>query len=124
MKYSEKVMNCLNNPKNMGEMKNPDGIGKAVGKYCGDEMVFFIKINEEGVIYDVKFQTLGCIASVASGSIVSEMIKGKSVEDAQKITKKEIIENLDGLPLVKEHCAEIAEKSMHNALKNYLNKKE
>ena len=119
--YNEKVMEHFTNPRNVGEISDADGIGEVGNAKCGDIMKMYLKIDN-GVITDVKFKTFGCGAAVATSSIATEMIKGKSVEDVLKITNKAVVEALDGLPAVKLHCSVLAEQAIKSALSDYYKK--
>ena len=116
--YSEKVMDHFMNPRNMGEIEDADGVGTVGNAKCGDIMRIFLKV-EDGVIQDVKFKTFGCGAAVATSSMATEMVVGKTVEDALKVTNKAVMEALDGLPPVKVHCSLLAEQAIHAALWDY-----
>ncbi len=118
MLYSEKVMDHFANPRNIGELENADGIGEVGNAKCGDIMKMYLKIDG-GIITDVKFKTFGCGAAIATSSIATEMIKGKSVEDALKLTNKAVVEALDGLPPAKIHCSVLAEQAIKTALADY-----
>lgn len=122
MNYSEKVMDHFANPRNMGEIPDADGIGEVGNPKCGDIMKIYLKI-EAGVIKDVKFKTFGCGAAVATSSMATELIKGKSIDDALKVTNKAVMEALDGLPPVKVHCSVLAEQAIKAALSDYYTKK-
>jgi len=117
--YSEKVMEHFKNPRNVGEMENPDGVGHVGNPVCGDIMELYIKVND-GIIVDAKFKTFGCGAAIATSSIVTEIVKGKSVEEALKISNKAVAEALDGLPPVKMHCSVLAEDALKSAIEDYL----
>ena len=117
--YSEKVMDHFQNPRNVGEIENASGVGTVGNAKCGDIMKISMKINDDGVIEDVKFKTFGCGAAVATSSIATEMIKGKTVEEAEKLSNKAVIEALDGLPPAKIHCSVLAEEAVKAALKDY-----
>ena len=119
--YSEKVMDHFMNPRNMGEIEDADGVGTVGNAKCGDIMRIFLKV-EDGVIQDVKFKTFGCGAAVATSSMATEMVVGKTVEDALKVTNKAVMEALDGLPPVKVHCSLLAEQAIHAALWDYAKK--
>ncbi len=119
--YSEKVMDHFMNPRNMGEIEDADGVGTVGNAKCGDIMRIFLKV-EDGVIQDVKFKTFGCGAAVATSSMATEMVVGKTVEDALKVTNKAVMEALDGLPPVKVHCSLLAEQAIHAALWDYAQK--
>ena len=118
MLYSEKVMDHFSNPRNVGEIENADGIGEVGNAKCGDIMKMYLKIDN-GVITDVKFKTFGCGAAIATSSIATEMVKGKTIDDALKLTNKAVVEALDGLPPVKLHCSVLAEQAMKSALSDY-----
>ena len=125
MMYSEKVMDHFNNPRNMGEIPDADGVGLVGSPVCGDVMKIMIKVNKETeVIEDIKFKTFGCGAAVASSSMVTEMIKGKglTLDDALKISNKKVAEALDGLPPVKMHCSVLAEDGLKAAIEDYRKK--
>ncbi len=118
MLYSEKVMDHFANPRNVGEMEDADGIGEVGNAKCGDIMKMYIKVKD-GIITDVKFKTFGCGAAVATSSIATEMIKGKSIDDALKLTNKAVVEALEGLPPQKLHCSVLAEQAIKSALSDY-----
>ena len=118
MAYSEKVMDHFANPRNVGEIENADGIGEVGNSKCGDIMKMYLKINGN-TIEDVKFKTFGCGAAIATSSIATEMIKGKSIDDALKLTNKAVVEALDGLPASKIHCSVLAEQAIKAALSDY-----
>ncbi|MFA5657849.1 MAG: Fe-S cluster assembly scaffold protein NifU [Oscillospiraceae bacterium] len=118
MLYSEKVMEHFANPRNVGEIEDADGVGEVGNAKCGDIMRMYIKVNE-GIITDVKFKTFGCGAAVATSSIATELIKGKSIDEALKITNRAVIEALDGLPPAKIHCSVLAEQAMKAAVSDY-----
>ena len=118
MIYSEKVMDHFANPRNVGEIDNADGIGAVGNAKCGDIMKMYIKVDND-VITDVKFKTFGCGAAIATSSIATEMIKGKTLEDALKLTNKAVVEALDGLPPAKLHCSVLAEEAMKAAISDY-----
>jgi len=119
--YSEKVMDHFTNPRNVGEIADASGIGKVGNPVCGDVMKMYLKIENE-VIVDVKFKTFGCGAAVATSSMVTEMVKGKSITEALQITNKAVAEALGGLPAVKMHCSVLAEEALRSALKDYYQK--
>lgn len=121
MNYSEKVMDHFTNPRNVGEIENADGIGEVGNAKCGDIMKMYLKIDGD-VITDVKFKTFGCGAAVATSSMATEMIKGKTINDALKLTNKAVMEALDGLPPVKVHCSVLAEQAVKAALTDYYKK--
>lgn len=116
--YSEKVMEHFKNPRNVGEIENADGIGEVGNPRCGDIMKMYLKIEDE-VIVDVKFKTFGCGSAIASSSMATEMIKGKTIEEAMSITNKAVAKALDGLPPVKMHCSVLAEQAIKSALLDY-----
>ena len=118
MEYSEKVMDHFTNPRNVGEIENADGIGEVGNPKCGDIMKMYIKVDG-GVITDVKFKTFGCGAAIATSSMATELIKGKSIEDALKVSNKAVMEALNGLPPVKVHCSVLAEQAIRAALADY-----
>ncbi len=121
--YSEKVMDHFANPRNVGEIENADAIGEVGNATCGDIMRMYLKINENEVIEDVKFKTFGCGAAIATSSMATELIKGKTVEEALQLTNKAVIEALDGLPPQKIHCSVLAEEAVKEAIANYYDKK-
>jgi len=123
LKYSEKVMKNFLHPKNMGEIKNPDGIGKVGNPICGDVMWIYIKVSknkkQEEEIKDIKFKTFGCVAAIATSSALTQLAKNKSLKEAKKITKKDIAKSLQGLPPIKMHCSNLASDALKLAIKNY-----
>ena len=119
--YTETVMDHFKNPRNVGAIENADGIGEVGNAKCGDIMKIYLKI-EGNIITDVKFETFGCGSAIASSSISTEMIKGKSVEDALKLTNKEVVDALGGLPAHKLHCSVLAEEAIKSAIKDYFDK--
>ena len=121
MAYSEKVMDHFMNPRNVGKLEEADGIGEVGNAKCGDIMKVFIKVDD-GRISDVKFNTFGCAAAIATSSIATEMIKGKTIEEALELTNKAVIEALDGLPPAKIHCSVLAEEAVKAALEDYYKK--
>lgn len=121
MAYSEKVMDHFANPRNVGEMPDADGIGEVGNPKCGDIMKMYIKVKD-GIISDVTFKTFGCGAAIATSSMATELVKGKSIEDALKLTNKAVMEALDGLPPVKVHCSVLAEQAIKAALSDYYKK--
>lgn len=120
--YSKKVMEMFTNPKNKGEIKDADGIGEVGNPVCGDVMKVYIKV-ENNIIKDIKFQTYGCASAIATSSMITEMAKGKTLEEAMKITKQDIVDQLGGLPPIKVHCSALADEALHAAIKDYKNKK-
>ena len=119
--YSEKVMDHFMNPRNVGEIPDASGIGTVGNPICGDVMKMFLKI-ENNIIVDIKFKTFGCGAAVATSSMVTEMVKGRSIDDALKITNHAVAEALGGLPPIKMHCSVLAEEALRSALKDYYKK--
>lgn len=119
--YSEKVMDHFMNPRNVGEIENADGVGQVGNAKCGDIMKMYLKI-EDGVIVDAKFKTFGCGSAIATSSIATEMVKGKTVEEAVQLTNKAVVEALDGLPSQKVHCSVLAEQAVKAALYDYAQK--
>ena len=122
MLYSEKVMDHFKNPRNVGEIEDADGVGEVGNPVCGDNMKMYLKI-ENDVIVDCKFKTFGCGAAVATSSMATEMVKGKTIQDALQLTNKAVAEALDGLPPVKMHCSVLAEEAIHAAIADYYKRK-
>lgn len=120
--YNEKVMQAFQNPKNVGEIENPDGIGTVGNASCGDIMQISLRI-ENDVITDAKFKTFGCAAAIATSSTATEMVKGMTVEEALKLTNKKVVEALEGLPPQKLHCSVLAEEAIKKAIEDYRSKK-
>ena len=116
--YSEKVMDHFSNPRNVGEIENASGVGTVGNAKCGDIMRIYLDIDDDGIINDCKFKTFGCGAAVATSSMATELVKGKSIEEAMQVTNKAVMEALDGLPPVKVHCSLLAEEAIHAALWN------
>lgn len=121
--YSEKVMDHFMNPRNVGEIEDADGVGTVGNAVCGDIMRMYLDIDENGVITDAKFKTFGCGAAVATSSMATELVRGKTVQEALQVTNKAVAEALDGLPKVKIHCSLLAEQAIHAALWDYAEKK-
>ena len=119
--YSEKVMEHFKNPRNVGEMKNPDGIGHVGNPICGDIMELYIKVKDN-IIVDAKFKTFGCGAAIATSSMVTELVKGKTVDEALKVSNRAVAEALGGLPKIKMHCSLLAEEGLKSAINDYLTK--
>lgn len=119
--YSEKVMDHFNNPRNMGTLENANGIGQVGNARCGDIMRMYIRV-EDGVIRDARFRTFGCGAAIATSSMSTEMIKGKTLEEALRLTNQAVAEALDGLPPAKMHCSVLAEEAIHAAIEDYQKK--
>ena len=120
--YNEKVMDVFKNPKNVGEIENPDGSGTVGNASCGDIMMITLRIENE-VIVDAKFKTFGCAAAIATSSTATEMIKGMTVEEALKVTNRAVVEKLGGLPSQKLHCSVLAEEAIKKAIEDYQAKK-
>lgn len=120
--YSEKVMDHFNNPRNVGEIENASGVGTVGNAKCGDIMRMYFSIDEQGVIQEVTFKTFGCGAAVATSSMATELVKGKTVQEALQVTNQAVMEALDGLPPVKVHCSLLAEEAIHAALWDYAQK--
>lgn len=120
--YSEKVMDHFNDPRNVGEIEDPSGVGTVGNAKCGDIMRIYLDISEDGVIRDVKFKTFGCGAAVATSSMATELVKGRTVQQAMEVTNKAVMEALDGLPPAKVHCSLLAEEAIHAALWDYAQK--
>ena len=121
MQYSEKVMDHFMNPRNVGEIENADGVGMVGNAKCGDIMKMYLKI-ENDVIVDCKFKTFGCGAAIATSSMATELIKGKTIEQALALTNSAVVEALEGLPAVKVHCSVLAEEAVKSALADYYKK--
>jgi len=121
--YSQKVMDHFLNPRNVGEIVDADGVGEVGNPVCGDMMTFYIKVKE-GRLEDVKFKTFGCGAAIAVSSMVSEMAKGKTIEEALEITNASVAQELGGLPSNKMHCSNLGADALHKAIDNYLAKQE
>ena len=122
MLYSEKVMDHFQNPRNVGNMDDADGIGEVGNAKCGDIMKMYIKVDDNGIITDVKFNTFGCGSAIASSSMATEMIKGKHISEALELSNKAVVEALDGLPAHKLHCSVLAEEAVRAAVKDYYDK--
>lgn len=123
--YTEKVMELLKDPENLGEMQDPDGVGTVGNPVCGDIMRLYIKVGEKDgkeLIEDIKFQTLGCGAAIASSSMLTILAKGKTLEEAGQISKKNVMEALGGVPLIKTHCSLLATEALAKAIEDYKNK--
>ena len=120
--YSDKVMDHFRNPRNVGVLEDANGIGEVGNPVCGDIMKMYLKINDDEIIEDVKFETFGCGSAIASSSMATELIKGKPVGEALSLTNKAVAEALDGLPAHKLHCSVLAEEAIKNALKDYYDK--
>ena len=119
--YSDKVLDYFRNPRNMGKIEDPDGIGKVGNPVCGDVMWIYIKVKD-GIITDCKFETFGCVAAIATSSVLTELAKGKNFEQALKITNKDVANELEGLPPIKMHCSLLAEEGLKSAIEDYRKK--
>ena len=119
--YSKKAMEHFRNPRNVGEIKNPDGTGYAGNPICGDIMELYIKVKDNRIT-DAKFKTFGCAAAIATSSMVTELVKGKTVDEALEISNKAVTESLGGLPKIKMHCSVLAEEALKSAIEDYLKK--
>lgn len=120
--YSEKVMDHFANPRNVGEIPDADGVGKVGNPQCGDVMWLYIKVKDD-IITDIKFKTFGCGAAIATSSMITEMARGKTLEEARKISRQSVAESLDGLPPQKMHCSNLAADALREAIKDYESKK-
>ena len=118
--YNERVIKEFSNPQNVGEMKDANAVGTVGNATCGDIMKIFMKINDDGVIEDVSFQTFGCGAAIATSSVATSMIKGKTVDEALKITNQQVVDELGGLPAQKLHCSVLVEEAIKAAINDYL----
>ncbi len=121
--YSDVVMDHFTNPRNVGEIEDADGVGEVGNPVCGDMMTFYIKVDDQGRLSDVKFKTFGCGAAIAVSSMVSEMAKGKTIDEALKITRDDVAKELGGLPANKMHCSNLGADALHKAIEDYLEKK-
>lgn len=121
--YSEKVMDHFTNPRNVGEIADADGVGTVGNPKCGDIMKIFIKVADDRIV-DIKFQTFGCGAAIATSSMATELVKGKTIEEALQLTNQQVAEALDGLPPVKMHCSLLAEEGLKAAIDDYMAKKQ
>ena len=119
--YSEKVMDHFKNPRNMGEIPDADGIGTVGNPVCGDIMEVYIKVKDKRIV-DIKFKTFGCGAAIATSSMVTELAKGKTLDEAKKITRANVAESLGGLPKIKMHCSNLAADALHHAIEDYYKK--
>ena len=121
--YSEKVMDHFRNPRNVGKIDDADGVGEVGNAKCGDIMRMYIKVDDNGIITDCKFNTFGCGSAIATSSMATEMIIGKTVEDALDLSNKAVVEALDGLPVHKLHCSVLAEQAVRAAVKDYYDRR-
>jgi nitrogen fixation NifU-like protein len=122
MMYSEKVLDHFRNPRNVGEIEDPDGVGTVGNPVCGDVMAIYIKVNDDK-IEDIKFKTFGCGAAIATTSMTTELAKGKTLDEALEITREDVADELGGLPPVKMHCSNLAADALHEAIEDYRKKK-
>ena len=120
--YTEKVLDHFEHPRNVGALDDANGVGMVGNAKCGDIMQMFLKVNDDGIIEDVGFKTFGCGAAVATSSMATELVKGKTIQEALEVTNKPVMEALDGLPPVKVHCSLLAEEAIHAALWDYAEK--
>ena len=120
--YSDKVLDHFSNPRNVGEIPDADGVGTVGNAKCGDIMRMYLKVDDNGIITDVKVKTFGCGAAIATSSMATEMVKGKSLKEALKLTNAAVAEALDGLPPVKMHCSLLAEEAVKAAVEDYMKK--
>jgi nitrogen fixation NifU-like protein len=119
--YTSKVMEHFNNPRNMGELADADGVGSVGNPVCGDLMTIFIKVNKN-IVTDIKFKTFGCVSAIATSSVITELAKGKTIEDCLKLGRKDVADNLGGLPPNKMHCSNLAADALRAAIKDYFKK--
>jgi nitrogen fixation NifU-like protein len=119
--YTKKVMDHFRNPRNMGEIKDADGVGKVGNPTCGDVMAIYIKVKNDKIV-DIKFKTFGCTAAIASSSIATELVKGKTLDEALKLTRDDVAKELGGLPAIKMHCSNLAADALREAIKDYREK--
>jgi len=119
--YTEKVMDHFRNPRNMGEIKDADGVGTVGNPRCGDVMSIYIKVKDDRIV-DIKFKTYGCAAAIASSSIATELVKGKTIDEALKLTRGDVADELGGLPAIKMHCSNLAADALHKAIEEYRKK--
>jgi len=121
--YTEKVMEHFTNPRNVGEIADADGTGEVGNMKCGDIMRIYIKVNEQDIIEDIKFRTFGCGAAIATSSVATELVKGKTLDEALALTNRQVAAELGGLPENKLHCSNLAADALHRAIEDYRNKK-
>ncbi|MBS7619537.1 Fe-S cluster assembly scaffold protein NifU [Candidatus Bathyarchaeota archaeon] len=120
--YSEKVLELFRNPKNVGEIPDADGVGTVGNPVCGDMMTIYLKVEDDKIV-DIKFKTFGCGAAIATSSMTTELAKGKTLEEAMKITRADVADELGGLPPIKMHCSNLAADALHEAIKDYRRKR-
>jgi nitrogen fixation NifU-like protein len=120
--YTDKVMDHFTNPRNVGEIRDADGVGEVGNAKCGDIMRIYLKVQDD-IIQDIKFKTFGCGAAIATSSMITEMVKGKTLSEALQISNQAVAEALDGLPPAKMHCSNLAANALHQAIKDYIEKK-
>ena len=124
IQYTKEVLEHFKNPHNQGSIDNPDGVGEVGNPVCGDMMKLYIKVDKEkGIISDIKFETLGCAAAIATSSMITDLARGKTLDEALKITKANVADKLGGLPPIKQHCSNLAADALQAAIKNYKEKK-
>lgn len=127
MQYSKKVLDHFTRPHNQGVIKNASGVGMVGNPVCGDLMKIYIKVKKDkdkgDVIKDIKFETLGCASAIATSSMVTDLAMGKTIDEAMKITRNDVADALEGLPPIKMHCSNLADEALHEAIKDYKNKK-
>ena len=119
MQYSEKVLDHFTHPRNVGEIEDANGVGEVGNAKCGDIMKIYLKVSDDGIIEDVKFKTFGCGAAIATSSMATDLVKGKTIPEALKLTNKAVMEALDGLPAIKIHCSVLAEQAIKAAVSDY-----
>ena len=119
MNYTEKVMDHFLHPRNVGKIENPNAIGEVGNPACGDIIKLFLRINPEGIIEDISFETFGCGAAIATSSMTTEMVKGKHIDEALQVTRDVVAEELGGLPASKMHCSNLASEALHKAINEY-----
>jgi nitrogen fixation NifU-like protein len=117
--YTEKVMDHFQNPRNVGEIKDADGVGEVGNMKCGDIMKLYIKVGENEIIEDIKFRTFGCGAAIATSSVITEIVRGMSVDEAEGVTNRQVAEELGGLPPIKMHCSNLAADALQAAIADY-----
>lgn len=121
--YSDKVLDHFEHPRNVGELEDANAVGQVGNAKCGDIMKMYMRINDDGIIEDVRFKTFGCGAAIATSSMATELVKGKSIDEALQLTNRAVMDALDGLPAVKIHCSVLAEEAIHAAIEDYYDRK-